>query len=268
MKTENNKMNGEHLLFGAHRGDRTNYPENTMEAMKAAVAVGCDMVETDVRMSKDGQLVLMHDRSVERTTNGTGFVDEMTLEELKALDAGAWKGEKFTGSRIPTVEELLAWASQTQVLVDWELKEYTVEVGRERAFRCVDKLVELIELYGMVERSRINSFSDKLLEYVDTTWPGKFVLNGYLRYHPSKDVPSEKPIEDFVHWSAIWDRSAEFSVGKQEDYDYARDKDILACILVADEEENYRKALQAGCRMLVSDNPGKGIELLRRLGER
>ena len=82
MKTNNPYMNGERIFLGGHRGDRKHFPENTMPAMRAAVEMGCDAIETDVRRTKDGHLVLIHDRDVLRTTNGQGFVDEMTLEEI------------------------------------------------------------------------------------------------------------------------------------------------------------------------------------------
>ncbi|MBO7176650.1 MAG: glycerophosphodiester phosphodiesterase, partial [Clostridia bacterium] len=71
-------MDGAHIALGGHRGDRKHYPENTMPAMIAAVEMGCDAIETDVRRTKDGHLVLIHDRDVARTTNGQGNVDEMT----------------------------------------------------------------------------------------------------------------------------------------------------------------------------------------------
>ena len=83
----NKLMDGSRVLLGAHRGDRKHYPENTMPAFIAAAEMGCDAIETDVRMTKDGHLVLIHDRDVERTTNATGFVDEMTLEGVGLLAA-------------------------------------------------------------------------------------------------------------------------------------------------------------------------------------
>ena len=98
MKTNNPYMNGSRILLGGHRGDRKHFPENTMPAMRAAVEMGCDAIETDVRRTKDGHLVLIHDRDVARTTNGHGNVDEMTLTELRALDAGSWKDPAFAGT--------------------------------------------------------------------------------------------------------------------------------------------------------------------------
>lgn len=265
MKCTNKYMDGSRIHFGAHRGDRKNYPENTMQAFVSAVEMGCDAIETDVRMTKDGHLVIIHDRDVKRTTDSVGFVDEMTLEEIQKLDAGFWKGDEFKGTRIPTVVEFLEYVSKTDVFINWELKEYPAELGEERAFTCIDKLVELIDKYGMAERSMMNSFSERNLEYVADKWPGKFAIHGYINYPKDK---ASKPLESFADWTAIWRKDAEHSAGFKEDYDYAIDRGILTCILVADTEEQYKKALDLGCRMFTSDDPKKGIEILRALGER
>ena len=80
------------IYVAAHRGWRTKYPENTMESFRAAEALGVDQLELDVRVTKDDELVVIHDPTVDRTTDGTGLVREKTLTELKALDAGIFKG--------------------------------------------------------------------------------------------------------------------------------------------------------------------------------
>ena len=201
MKNYNKLMDGSRILLGSHRGDRKNFPENTILAFKSAVEMGCDAIETDVRMTKDGHLVLIHDRDVERTTNGKGFVDEMTLEEIQALDAGFWKAPEFSGARIPTVEEFLEYVSKTDLIINWELKEYPKDLGLFHSCVCVDKLVELIDKYGMAERSMMNSFSEQILEYVFDKWPGKFVIHGYIAYKSPKDFSSSL-------WKA-------FSIGRQ-----------------------------------------------------
>jgi glycerophosphoryl diester phosphodiesterase len=91
----------------AHRGASYTQPENTIAAFKEAIRLGVQGVEMDVRETKDGQLVLMHDFLVNRTTNGSGRISHMTLAEVKELDAGSWKGEKFRGEKVPTLEEAL-----------------------------------------------------------------------------------------------------------------------------------------------------------------
>lgn len=265
MRTYNKLLDGSRVLLGGHRGDRKNYPENTMPAFRAIAEMGADAIETDVRMTKDGHLVLIHDRDVVRTTNGSGFVDEMTLEEIRSLDAGFWKDEKFTGERIPTVEEFLEYISKTDIIVNWELKEYPADLG-ERAFACIDKLVELIDRYGMAERSLMNSSAQRNLEYVDEKWPHKFAIHGY----PQKPTtsPSQKPLESFLDWSVIWNKDEEHPAGFAEDYARAKEQNLLTCILVADQKENYQLALEMGCCMFTSDDPKKAIEILAELGKR
>lgn len=92
----------------AHRGAMDTHPENTLSAFEEAIRLGAHMIEFDVRMTMDNKLVIMHDRTVDRTTNGTGLVTELTLNEIKNLDAGSWKSEVFAGERVPTFKEALA----------------------------------------------------------------------------------------------------------------------------------------------------------------
>jgi glycerophosphoryl diester phosphodiesterase len=91
----------------AHRGASAYAPENTISAFDKAVEMKADYIEIDVQRSKDGELVLIHDTSVDRTTDGTGKVGDLTFEQLRNLDAGSWKGEQFTGEKIPTFDEIL-----------------------------------------------------------------------------------------------------------------------------------------------------------------
>lgn len=92
----------------AHRGASDTHPENTLSALREALRLGAHMIEFDVALSQDNQLVLMHDTTVDRTTDGSGQVADKTLQQLKQLDAGAWKGMRFQGEQIPTLAEALA----------------------------------------------------------------------------------------------------------------------------------------------------------------
>lgn len=91
----------------AHRGDSGAFPENTLPAFKSAVAKGAAMIEFDCYRTKDGEIVIIHDATVDRTTDGSGRVTDFTLTELKALDAGSWFDARFAGVRIPTLRETL-----------------------------------------------------------------------------------------------------------------------------------------------------------------
>jgi glycerophosphoryl diester phosphodiesterase len=99
-------MRAVHIV--AHRGASHDAPENTLAAHRLALAHGADRVETDVHLTSDGRLIVIHDKTTERTTGTVGKVAAMTQDELRRLDAGRWKGEGFTGERLPLLEEQLA----------------------------------------------------------------------------------------------------------------------------------------------------------------
>ena len=91
----------------AHRGFSGKFPENTVVAFKEAIKLGVDDIEMDIKITKDGTLVILHDESVDRTTNGTGKIQELTIEQVKDLDAGSWFSPAFKGIKIPTFNEAL-----------------------------------------------------------------------------------------------------------------------------------------------------------------
>ena len=90
----------------AHRGDKTHAPENTMAAFKMAAENGADAIEFDVKLTADGRVIVLHDQTVNRTTNGTGRISQLPFAAVRELDAGAWFSEKFRGERIPTLDEV------------------------------------------------------------------------------------------------------------------------------------------------------------------
>ena len=108
-------------LIIAHRGASGSAPENTLAAFSLAVEQGAQVIEIDVHMTADGYPVVIHDATVDRTTNGTGLVREKNLADLSRLDAGAWFSPRFAGERIPTLEEVVAWA-KSRVALAIEIK--------------------------------------------------------------------------------------------------------------------------------------------------
>jgi glycerophosphoryl diester phosphodiesterase len=100
---------GSGLRVGGHRGASALAPENTMASFLMAAASGADYIELDVQLSLDGELVIHHDDTLERTSDGHGLMDAATLAELERLDAGTWFGRRFAGERIPRAAEVLAW---------------------------------------------------------------------------------------------------------------------------------------------------------------
>lgn len=92
----------------AHRGAMDTHPENTIAAFEEAIRLKAQMIEFDVRMTKDKRLVILHDETVDRTTNGVGKIEDLTFDQVRRLDAGSWKSESFKNEKIPTLEETLA----------------------------------------------------------------------------------------------------------------------------------------------------------------
>lgn len=119
------RIDGRPLII-AHRGASSLAPENTMAAFQEAYLRGADVVEVDVRRSQDGHLVVMHDATVERTTDGQGRIADLTLAQIRALDAGHWFGPHHIGEKVPTLEEVLDWA-RGRVRVAIEAKEPGLE---------------------------------------------------------------------------------------------------------------------------------------------
>jgi len=150
-------------LIIAHRGDSAAWPENTLAACKQAIAVGADVIEVDVQLTKDGQVVVLHDVTVNRTTDGTGSVRELTLAEIKKLDAGYPKkfGPTFKGERIPTLGELLdAMRGKKRVLI--EIKSESVEAG-DGQDGIEAKVVAEIEKRHLEKETVLISFERKAL---------------------------------------------------------------------------------------------------------
>ena len=95
------------MLIIAHRGASGYAPENTLASMELAIKLGCDAIELDIHLTKDQQIVVCHDFTVDRTTNGRGEIENLTLEDIKKLDAGSWFSDEFKGEKIPTLEEVI-----------------------------------------------------------------------------------------------------------------------------------------------------------------
>ena len=131
----------------AHRGASGNYPENTLIAFQKALEIGVDEIELDLHMTKDGHLIVMHDSTVDRTTDGTGAIAELTLAEIKALDAGRVFSEQFQGERVPTWEEALDLV-QGQVSLNVHLKE-----GGNPDGHYERKVAQALHEFQMVEAS-------------------------------------------------------------------------------------------------------------------
>ena len=134
------KQEQQEMVNIAHRGASGHAPENTMEAFQKGVEMKADYIEIDVQMTKDGELVVIHDTTVDRTTNGTGKVGDLTLAEIKQLDAGSWFGGAYAGETVPTFEEVLdAFRGKVGVLIELKAPELYPGVEEKIAEALIER---------------------------------------------------------------------------------------------------------------------------------
>lgn len=141
-----------------HRGASAYAPENTMAAFRLANELGADGIELDVHLTADDRLVVIHDDVLDRTTTGHGLVGMHSWDSLRNLSAGAWLGPHFAHERIPLLEDVLAWAQDTDIALSIELKRPNSALGRPPYPNLAARVVELIRGAGMSERVLV--FSD------------------------------------------------------------------------------------------------------------
>ena len=173
----------QNIYVAAHRGWSSQYPENTLLAFEKALELDVDQLELDLHMTKDGHLVLIHDNTLDRTTNGTGLICDYTLQQLKQLDAGAWKGEQFKGLQIPTFIEFMELVKDhPTITLDVELKDYPRDQGKNAYIAC-DKALEIIDQYGFADRVVINTWSGMLNDYIFEKYGTKYRQHLYFPAH-------------------------------------------------------------------------------------
>jgi glycerophosphoryl diester phosphodiesterase len=139
-------------LVVAHRGERIHAPENTLAAFEMAADHGADGIEFDVKLSRDGKVIIIHDQTVDRTTNGTGKVKDLTLAQLKGLDAGIQFPEKFTGEQIPTLSEVFENVGK-RLFMNVELTNYATPWDE-----LVPRVADLVIKHGVQDRVFYSSF--------------------------------------------------------------------------------------------------------------
>ena len=142
----------------AHRGASGTHPENTLAAFNEAARLAIHGVELDVHLSKDGQLVVIHDETIDRTSNGVGYVKDLTLSELRSYDYGSWFNEDFAGESIPTLEDVLTIFQQTTHHINIELKSDVFPYDG-----MGEKVLNMVEKMGLIDRVVISSFDHEAI---------------------------------------------------------------------------------------------------------
>jgi glycerophosphoryl diester phosphodiesterase len=151
------------LLIG-HRGYPALCPENTLASFRGAMEAGCDMIELDVTLTKDRKVVVIHDDTLDRTTNGKGPVLEQTFEEIKRLDAGSWFAPRFSAERIPELSEVME-LTDGRCMLNIEIKESAFEADFP-VDAIEHQVVKLVKTSGAMDRVIISSFDKRILERI------------------------------------------------------------------------------------------------------
>jgi len=151
------------LIIG-HRGYPARFPENTLASFEAAILAGCDMIELDVTLTRDRKVVVIHDDTLDRTTNGTGPVRSHRLEEIRRLDAGSWFDPRFAMERVPELGEVLELA-RNRCLVNIEIKASAFEADSPPD-AIEHQVVELVKGSGTMEWVIVSSFDWRLLQRI------------------------------------------------------------------------------------------------------
>ncbi|RCW58620.1 glycerophosphodiester phosphodiesterase [Halanaerobium sp. ST460_2HS_T2] len=147
-----------------HRGGAAGYPENTLAAFKKAVDFGADGVEFDVQLTRDGEVVVIHDELIDRTMTGSGLVKDYTLAELREMSAGEFFSPEFKAEKIPTLAEVLKVVKGLEV-INIELKNYLPYP------RLEEKVLKLVDQFGLREQVIISSFNHYSLQKIKRLQP-------------------------------------------------------------------------------------------------
>ena len=155
----------------AHRGFSDEAPENTIPAFILAKKKGFNIAETDVSFTADGVAVLLHDATVDRTSNGTGNINSLTLEQVRALDFGSWKSLNYIGTQIPTFEEFILLCKKISLHPYIELKDNGSYTEAQ-----IQSLVDIVRAYGLINKVTWVSYSTTFLQYVHDYEPTARIL--------------------------------------------------------------------------------------------
>jgi len=221
-----------------HRGAPNLCPENTIPSFLKAIEVGVDIIELDVRRTKDNELIVFHDERLERTTNGKGFVRDLLLEEIKQLDAGSWFGEMFKDTKVPTLKEALEEIGG-KVFVRIEIKDEGIE----------EKVVKTVKDLKLEEKVAIASFNLNSLRKVKEILPSLPIVAITSNF-------SRKFIyEALAHCANTI--AARYGTFSREDVREAQLHGLTFDVWVIDDEKSLRNVLSCGVNSITSNKPNE-----------
>jgi glycerophosphoryl diester phosphodiesterase len=231
------------MLVIAHRGASGHAPENTLAAFKRATVLGATFIETDLQLSRDARFVAIHDDTVNRTTNGQGKVHDLSLADLRKLDAGSWFGSEFTGERIPTLEEILEFSKKHDVVFYLELKPGGSWGGEHALIGALRQSSEEIA------RTVVISFDAGILAALRRIEPT--LMTGLL-FDGQIDRPLERALEVGARQLAVrGDLVTPVMLAE------ARKKDLQVVCWTVNQPAHMRLLIQAGVDGIMSDYPDR-----------
>jgi glycerophosphoryl diester phosphodiesterase len=247
---------GDGFIIIAHRGASAYYPENTMAAFEGAVEMEAEMIEVDVLLSKDGVPVVYHDSKLNDHTNGDGLVSNHTIEELKELDAGSWFDNSFTDQRIPTLEEVLAFASGN-IALNIEIKAEAVSDQIKDG--VVEKSLNLVREYGMEEYVLFSSFDYRAIKHLKELEPELSVALLYNRSRSGRKLPHE-----LIHEYKADAFNCSYRQFNKKRIASLREYKIPSFIYTVDLEARMQRLIAAGVNGIFTNKP----DVLRRVVEK
>jgi glycerophosphoryl diester phosphodiesterase len=237
------------IINYAHRGASGYFPENTMLSFRKAIELGATGIETDVQMTSDGVLVLIHDEYVSRTTNGKGLVKDFTYADLNNLDAGSWFNEKYSSEKIPTVEQLINLAKSNNILLNLEIKN-----GEVLYPGIEENLIEMLYKFKYEDKVILSSFNHYSMVHCKEI--SKEIKTGLLYmsdlYQP--EVYCKHTGADALH-------PYFYSINK-DIIDSAKREGILVNPFTVNDEDHMKNLIISGVDGLITNYPDKLKTLL------
>ena len=230
-----------------HRGASAYYPENTMSAFRAAYEMGAEMIELDILLSKDSIPVVIHDETLDRTTNGTGLVADYSLEELRKLDAGMWFGKEHTGEQIPTLEEVLEFA-KGKIALNIEIK--TEAVTDQASGGIEEKALNLVKKYSMEDYVLFSSFDYRAISHLKELDVDISAALLFEKSQSTRRTPSEL-INDYKADAFNCSRR-QFTKRWAED---TQKHNIPVFVYTVNKEKQMEKMIRRGASGIFSDKP-------------
>jgi len=243
------------VMVIAHRGFSGAAPENTLAAFQKAIEVGSDMIELDIQLSQDGETMVFHDETLERTTYTRGKVFDYTLKELKKLDAGSWFGPQFSGERIPTLKEVLELA-KGRILVNIEIKNPTP--GQYSIIDLAERALGEVKKAGMLNQVIFSSFNPLSLEHIAKREPRVWVA---LLYHKPWNLLSE--VTGGKNYSVLNLRNAYLTKDKIVKI---HQEGMKVNVYTVNFEEEMEQFLHWGIDGIITNHPDRLIKILRKRG--